>query len=54
MVADAQVQDELVHARVLGEKDKVGCGLVGRSNGKLAVVYADVANFGPREADFRL
>lgn len=54
VVADAQVQNELVHARVLGEKDKVGRCLVGRSNGKFAVVYADVADFGPREADFGL
>lgn len=54
MVADAQVQDELIHARVLGEKDKVGRCLVRRSNGKLAIVYTDVADFRPREADLGL
>ena len=52
VVADAQVQDELVHAQLLGVEGEVRGGLLDRFDDELLVVEADVADLGPGEHDF--
>ena len=51
MVADAQVQDQLVHAKLLGVKGKVGRSFVHCLDDKLLVVEANVSDLGPGEHD---
>jgi hypothetical protein len=54
MVAYAQVENKFIHTVVLGEKYEVSGRFVRGADIELLVIYADVANVRPREANFGL
>ncbi len=54
MIADAQVQDELVHAQFARVEGEVGRALLHRLDDKLLVLEGDVSDLGPGEHDLGL